>query len=53
MIVDNEHNPVGKPLVAVKSGAVYIQLLNFPGMHHTATLQDVIRYNILQLNSPR
>ena len=49
IIVDNEHNPVGMPLSKVKSGAVYRQLLNFPGLHHTTTLQEVITYNILQL----
>lgn len=46
------HNPVGKPLINVKTGAAYRQLLNFPGAHHTSSLQDVIRYNILQLNLP-
>jgi zinc transport system substrate-binding protein len=50
MIIDNEHNPVGKPLEKIKIGTVYRQLLNFPGLHHTKTLQDVIRYNILQLS---
>jgi zinc transport system substrate-binding protein len=50
MIIDNEHNQVGKPLIKVKTGAVYRQLLNFPGAHQTSTLQDVIRYNIRQLN---
>lgn len=50
IIVDNEHNPVGIPLIKVKPGAVYRQLLNFPGLHHTTTLQEVIKYNILQLN---
>ena len=53
MIVDNEHNPVGKPLIAVKPGVLYTQLLNFPGMHQTSSLQDVIRYNIRQLNASR
>ena len=50
MIVDNFHNPVGKPLLDIKSGVAYRQLLNFPGSHQTTGLQDVIRYNILQLN---
>ena len=53
MIVDNEHNPVGKPLIAVKPGVLYKQLLNYPGTHHTSSLQDVIRYNIHQLNASR
>ena len=49
IIADNEHNPVGLPLSAVKTGSNYRLLLNFPGLHHTNTLQDVIRYNISQL----
>jgi zinc transport system substrate-binding protein len=53
MIIDNEHNPVGKPLERVIPGVVYRQLLNFPGLHHTTTIQDVIRYNIMQLCSPQ
>ena len=53
MIVDNEHNPVGKPLMAVKVGATYTQLLNFPGMHHTSTLEEVIRYNLQQLSASK
>ena len=50
MIVDNIHNPVGKPLMNINSGVGYRQLLNFPGSHQTKDLQDVIRFNILQLN---
>ena len=49
IVIDNEHNPVGLPLAGIKTGVVYRQLLNFPGLHHTVTLQDVIRYNIRQL----
>ncbi len=51
VIIDNEHNPVGMPLEKIKTGAVYRQLINFPGMHQTRTIQDVIRYNIKQLRS--
>ena len=51
MIIDNQHNPVGMPLAKVMTGAVYRQLLNFPGMNQTATLPDVIRFNISQLES--
>jgi zinc transport system substrate-binding protein len=51
VIIDNEHNPVGMPLEKIKNGAVYRQLINFPGLHQTRTLQDVIRYNIKQLSS--
>lgn len=49
IIIDNEHNPIGVPLQKIKSDAIYIQLLNFPGKHHTITLKDVIQYNIRQL----
>lgn len=51
IIVDNVHNPVGKPLVKIKTEASYKALLNFPGLFHTFTLQDVIKYNIHQLES--
>jgi hypothetical protein len=51
MIVDNEHNPVGKPILNAKSSLEYRQLINFPGLHQTSSLLDVIRYNLLQLNS--
>jgi zinc transport system substrate-binding protein len=50
MIVDNMHNPVGKPLMNIQPGVVYRQLLNFPGSNQTTDLLDVIRYNIRQLN---
>lgn len=50
IVIDNEHNPVGYPLKGVETEIVYRQLLNFPGLHHTVTLLDVIRYNIRQLN---
>ncbi len=50
MIVDNFHNPLGKPLLNIKSDVGYRQLLNFPGSHQTTDLQDVIHFNILQLN---
>jgi zinc transport system substrate-binding protein len=51
LILDNEHNPVGLPLKTVRTGTAYKKLLNFPGMHQTVTLQDVIKYNIQQINS--
>jgi hypothetical protein len=51
MIIDNEHNPVGKPIHLAKPGLEYRQLLNFPGLHHTISLQEVIKYNILQLSN--
>ena len=51
MIIDNEHNPVGKPLLKANPSLEYRQLLNFPGMHQTKTLQEVIQYNLQQLSS--
>lgn len=49
LIIDNAHNPVGKPLKEVLPDAQLVSLLNFPGTHHTKTLLDVIRYNVQQL----
>ena len=49
LIIDNAHNPVGKPLQEVLPGAQLVSLLNFPGAHDTKTLMDVIRYNVEQL----
>jgi zinc transport system substrate-binding protein len=51
LIVDNEHNPVGLPIINGKDRTTYRQLLNFPGLHQTTSLQDVIRYNIRQLTT--
>ncbi|GET22447.1 metal ABC transporter solute-binding protein, Zn/Mn family [Prolixibacter denitrificans] len=49
LIIDNAHNPVGKPLQEVLPDARMVSLLNFPGTHGTQTLMDVIRYNVEQL----
>jgi zinc transport system substrate-binding protein len=49
LIIDNAHNPVGKPLQEVLPGARLVSLLNFPGTHHTQTLMDVIHYDVEQL----
>ena len=49
LIIDNAHNPVGGPVRETVNNADYIMLLNFPGMHQTRTLTDVIKYNIDQL----
>lgn len=51
LIIDNLHNPVGQPFHEVLPHARYVRLLNFPGLHHTQTLTDVIRYNIAQLSA--
>lgn len=49
LIIDNAHNPSGGALKETMSNADYLVLLNFPGMHQTRTIQDVIAYNTRQL----
>lgn len=51
LIIDNAHNPVGGSLRDVLKEGRYKSLLNFPGLHQTKTIADVIRYNIDQLVS--
>jgi zinc transport system substrate-binding protein len=53
LIIDNAHNPSGGVLRETLSGADYLLFLNFPGMHGTRTLVDVIRYNADHLKSAR
>lgn len=45
LIIDNLHNPVASPVAEILPEAQYIKLLNFPGLHKTQTLSDVIDYN--------
>ena len=45
IIIDNEHNPIGRPLEEVMPDARYVRLINFPGASGTRTLTDVIRRN--------
>jgi len=49
LILDNEHNPVGRSLNEILKNSEYKLLLNFPGLHKTRTIADVIRYNINQI----
>jgi len=49
LIMDNAHSPVGGSVKEVLKDADYRLLLNFPGLHQTRTLADVIRYNTKQL----
>jgi len=49
LIIDNEHNPVATPLKEIFPQAEYALLVNFPGMHDTVTLADVLKYNIKQI----
>lgn len=52
LIIDNEHNPVGGSLNEILKNSEYKLLLNFPGLHNTRTIADVIRYNINQIIEP-
>lgn len=49
VIMDNAHNPVGGSMKEILKDGNYRLLLNFPGLYHTRTIADVIRYNIDQL----
>lgn len=49
LIIDNAHNPSGEALKNTMPDARYVLLLNFPGLHGTRTIQDVIEYNTSQL----
>jgi len=49
LILDNAHNPVGGSVKEILKNSEYKLLLNFPGLHQTRTIADVIRYNIDQL----
>ena len=49
LIVDNIHNPIAQPLSEIKKGVRTVELLNFPGLFKTVTIEDVIRYNLLQI----
>lgn len=49
MIIDNRHNPIAQPLIEIKKGVKTVELLNFPGLFQTVTIDDVIRYNLRQV----
>lgn len=46
MVIDNAHNPSGKPLAESKENAKIVYLLNFPGLNDTHSIADVIRKNV-------
>jgi zinc transport system substrate-binding protein len=50
LIIDNVHNPVGRPMRETIPDSKYIMLLNFPGMYGTRSLADVIEYNLKQMD---
>jgi zinc transport system substrate-binding protein len=49
LIIDNLHNPIAQPLSEIKKGTRTVELLNFPGLFNTVTIEDVIRYNMMQV----
>lgn len=49
LIIDNAHNPVGGPVKETLKNAKYVEMLNFPGLHGTRTLADVIKFNVDQI----
>ncbi|HPS13175.1 MAG TPA: hypothetical protein PLB87_07855 [Prolixibacteraceae bacterium] len=49
MIIDNRHNPIAQPLSEMKKGVKTVELLNFPGMGGTQSIEDVIRFNTQKL----
>jgi zinc transport system substrate-binding protein len=51
VIIDNDHNMVGKPLLEVSKDSAYASFLNFPGLFGTESIVDVIDYNAKQLEA--
>lgn len=51
MIIDNIHNPIAGPLAEIKKNIYKVELINFPGIKNTRTLEDVVNYNIKQIIS--
>jgi hypothetical protein len=48
VVVDILHFPVAK-MIAENARCRYIQVINFPGINNTVTLEDLFRYNSGQL----
>ncbi len=46
MVIDNAHNPSGRPLAESKDNAKIVFLMNFPGLNGTRSIADVIRKNV-------
>lgn len=49
LIIDNLHNPIAQPLSEIKKGIKTIELLNFPGLYNTVSIEDVIKFNMRQI----
>jgi zinc transport system substrate-binding protein len=48
LVVDVLHFPVAK-VIAENAKCKYIQIINFPGVENTKTLEDVFEYNSIQI----
>jgi zinc transport system substrate-binding protein/iron/zinc/copper transport system substrate-binding protein len=48
MVIDIYHVPVAQA-IAENAKCKYIQVINFPGVSHTQTLEDIFEYNASQL----
>jgi hypothetical protein len=48
LVVDIAHFPTAKA-IAENAKCVYVQVINFPGMGNTETLEDLFEYNSTQL----
>lgn len=48
IVVDIAHFPIAK-VIAENIGCRYIQIINFPGIGGTQTLEDIFEYNVRQL----
>lgn len=51
IVIDVAHFPIAK-VVAENAGCRYIQVINFPGIGGTQTLEDIFEYNSKQLIQP-
>lgn len=48
LVVDILHLPVAR-VIAENAQCKYIQIINFPGVGNTQTLEDIFEYNTVQL----
>ncbi len=48
IVIDILHSPVAR-VIAENAGCAYVQLINFPGIGKTATLEDLFEYNTNRL----
>lgn len=48
IVIDIAHFPIAK-VISENAGCRYIQIINFPGIEGTQTLEDIFEYNVKQL----